>query len=159
MFTKEDYKKYFDQLARAERMMIYGAHDILSRLNDDSIKAVLENIAQDELRHYTLVRDAMDALLIEGEAEKRKYQRESSFGNIEVKRTGAAQKTEAWCINIAQDGVCMESNEPFKAGDKIALSIMLYDKEQPIHKTGVVIWTKETQPNFYISGVEFERSP
>lgn len=156
MFTKENYKEYFDQIARTERMMIYRVHNILPHLDDGSVKTVLEGIAQDELKHYVLVKDALDVFLLEGEAEKRKYQRESSLGNIEVGRKGADQKTEAWCVNMSQSGVCIESEKPFKQGDRVKLSIKLYNKDESIDKTARIVWTNQIQPNFYITGAEFE---
>jgi len=156
MFTKEDYKKYFDQIARIERTMIYMAHDILSKLEDKSAKEVLRDIGNDELRHYVLVKDALDVFFLSSEAEKRKYQRENLLGEIEVKREITGVKAEAWCVNISQSGLCMESRQSLRSGDKISLSIKLYSKEEALNKSGVVVWIKETQSGLYISGVAFQ---
>jgi len=52
MFTKDDFRKYFGQLARMERKMIYGVHELAGEIDDSALKKTLHDIGEREIKHY-----------------------------------------------------------------------------------------------------------
>lgn len=64
MFTEDDYKQYFGQIASTEKAMMGIVRGILFKTEDAQIKEVIGRVANDELRHYSLVRGILDKFFI-----------------------------------------------------------------------------------------------
>lgn len=77
MFTRADYERYFDEIARVERKMIYKSYDLAQELDEPVLVQALRKIGDDEIRHYGLVlkmlRHIDDPARIDQRLEAREY--------------------------------------------------------------------------------------
>lgn len=64
MFSKDDYREYFEEIARLEDFMAHNVKEILSRLDDEQYKDSLRKVADDEIKHYNYARQVLDSVLI-----------------------------------------------------------------------------------------------
>jgi len=157
MFTKEDYEKYFDQIAHVERKMIYGVYDLAREVDDTPIARVLQRVGDDEIRHYGLVLKML-RMADPGRPESRREIREHYLGTIHLKdiQNPASGEIHARCVNLSKIGICLECKEDLPISGVWDLEIQLFDKNEKITRRGRVIWSKNIEPDFYISGLEFE---
>ena len=158
MFTKDDYDKYFDQIARVERKMIYGAYDLGRQIDDPGITRVLQKIGDDEVRHYGYVLRMLRLTAEPEQSEKRRAVREYFLGTILLRslQGPVAREINAYCVNLSKTGICLECGEDLPSGEAWELKIRLFDKDQEISQRGKVVWSKEVEPGFYISGIVFD---
>ena len=158
MFTDEDYEKYFDQIARVERKMIYGVYDLSREIDDPAVTRVLQKIGDDEVRHYGYVLKMLKMTLTPGRTENRRETREYCLGKIQLLKMQdqVGDVVHAYCVNLSKSGVCLESPTALLAEEYFELAIRLFDKDELISRRGRVLWCKEVEPGFYISGIVFE---
>ncbi len=162
MFTKEDYKKYFEQLAGIERLMIYLVRDMLLLIEDEGLKDTLSRIASDEVRHYEYVKQLFDSLLLGGEQDKRQFVRRHSLGRMKIKVVGKDIIFDAYCANISQTGVCIEFEGGKAPEGDLELWIEFFDKQEPQHHFGRIVWSAQIDPELsvgkinYKGGLEFQ---
>ncbi len=157
MFTKEDYDKYFEQIARVERKMIYGVYDLGREIDDPLITNVLKKIGDDEVRHYGYVLKMLKATEAAGQLENRREVREHYLGTVRLWRSQDPSRAEisARCVNLSKIGICLECAENLSSSGVWDIEIRLFDKEKVIVCQGRVVWSKEVEPDFHISGIEF----
>jgi hypothetical protein len=158
MFTDKDYDDYFDQIARVERKMVYGAYDLGREIDEPSLLRVLEKIGDDEVRHYGYVLKMLREIGSPARSEKRCETREYCLGTIRLKRpqSPSGDGIKAYCVNVSKTGVCLESAAELSSGEVCELAIHLFGKGEVISRQGKVVWSKEVEPGFYISGIVFE---
>lgn len=162
MFTKEDYKKYFEQIAGIERLMICFVRDMLLLVEDEELRGTLNRIAGDEVRHYEYVKQLFDTLLLGDEQDKRQFVRRHSLGKVKIKVVGKDIVFDAYCANISQSGIGIEfTPEEIPEGD-LELWIEFFDKQEPQHHFGRIVWSVQIDPELrmgkinYKGGVEFQ---
>ena len=157
MFTKEDYDKYFEQIAYVERKMIYGVYDLARKIDDPPISRVLQRVGDDEVRHYGLVLKMLK-MADPGHSENRREVRESYLGTILLKNSQDPLLGEinARCVNLSKIGVCLECKKDLPISGVWDLKIQLFDKKEAMAYRGRVVWSKKIEPDFYIGGIEFE---
>ena len=63
MLSKEDYKKYLDQMAEIELAMIKAYSECIPLTEDEELKKILSNIVNDETYHLKLVISLKELLL------------------------------------------------------------------------------------------------
>ena len=159
MFTDEDYKEYFDQIARVERKMIYGVYDLSCEIDDPFVTRVLKKIGEDEVRHYGYILKMLKEAGSVGRTCERREVREHSLGTIQLRKPGdgSGDGMKASCVNMSKAGVCLECDAELVPGDAYELTIHLFGKEEAMTCLGKVIWNKEVEPGRYVSGVVFDR--
>lgn len=157
MFTKEDYDRYFEQIAHVERKMIYGVYDLAREIDEPSISRILQRVGDDEVRHYGQVLKMLK-MADPGHSESRREVRESYLGTILLKNSQDLSLGEinARCVNFSKIGVCLECKKDLPVSGVWDLQIQLFDKKEKIIQRGRIIWSKNIEPDFYISGFEFE---
>ncbi|MFA5138108.1 MAG: hypothetical protein WC728_02660 [Elusimicrobiota bacterium] len=55
MFSKDDFKKYFEQIRRLEEDMAVEQGKLIAELSDPRVKAMLSKMREDEKRHGVAV--------------------------------------------------------------------------------------------------------
>lgn len=157
MFTKDDYAAYFDQIARVERRMIYGVYDLKEEIKDPGISRVLQKIGDDEVRHYGYALEMLKTIGEQSHFEMRCEPRGYCLGIVQLKQpqdfSGPALK--AYCVNLSKKGICVEGAANFPLGTVCELEIHLFDKVESVSCRGKVVWIKEVEPGFCISGIVF----
>ena len=158
MFTDEDYEKYFDQIGRVERKMIYGVYDLAEEVRDPAISRVLQRVGEDEVRHYGYVLKMLKEIGAPGRSEKRYESREYCLGTIQLRRSEdpAGHEMKTYCVNLSKKGICLEGATDLSPGEVCELEVRLFDKKEIISRRGKVIWNKEVEQDFYIGGIVFE---
>jgi len=163
MFTKEDYRSYFDGIAVTERSMIYQAKDIIVSLKDPVIINSLNGVMEDEIRHYSLVMSIINRLLPESEVEKRIFIRRHSLGTARLKlRDG--REFSAYCIDISERGICIEHNNVLPEDESFEIWVDFFDGSGPIHRdSGLIKWSVEIGQVSQITSINYrsglERMP
>jgi len=159
MFTNRDYQDYFDQIARVERKMIYGAYDLGRDLNEPSLQRILQKIGDDEVRHYGYVLKMLRLAMPAEEAEKRRAVREYALGTIRLQKHGDFKGGgfQGYCVNLSDAGICLECTEALFPDDVWSLEIKLFGQNESLFYEGKVIWCKKVEPELYISGIDFGR--
>lgn len=159
MFTKEDYVTYFDQIARVERKMIHSVYDLLSKLSGPEVARVLEKIGDDEVRHYGYVFKIFPLIGGRRELEKRRVSREYCTGAILLRhfQDRTDEGVKAYCVNLSNEGICLECDRALKPGEEWDLEVRLFDKNDAIVRHGKTVWSKEVEPGLYISGIVFNQ--
>jgi hypothetical protein len=160
MFTREDYIRYFEQLAHVERKMIYLVNDMVAQLSDEQVINNLRRIAADEAKHYTFILDLLSAHLeFSKHGEHRLSVRAHTLGPVDLTVSGGAASGggfRGYCSNLSKNGMCLESSQSFQPGETYSLKIMPYDHHGPaLERKGRVVWMREIL-DFYIGGIAFE---
>jgi hypothetical protein len=157
MFTKNDYRDYFDALSLKTRAMIYNVYDIIYSLKDEKMVTMFKAIARDEMQNYDMIRWISDTLSLEEKAalEKRRYKRETKFGNVKMIRVGAYTQIKARCMNVSMSGMCIELGEKVEVSDSYEFVVDFYEKEQSVHLFGRVMWVKQVNPLPHIAGIQY----
>lgn len=153
MFTKEDYKEYFEQIGRLERAMIFIGEDLLQLLEDAKIRSIIDNLVRDESRHYAYIKSIFNSLLLADETDKRKYMREHSLGIVLISNKQGS--VNARCIDISKGGIKIETDQAIYAGDNFKFHISLYGKKEEEMRSGKLIWVKKIDAGCYVGGVQF----
>jgi hypothetical protein len=158
MFTDEDYERYFDQIGRVERKMIYGVYDLAEEIKDPAMVGVFQKIGDDEVRHYGYVLKMLKGIGAPRRSENRCESREYCLGTIQLRRSQdpAGHEIKTYCVNLSKKGVCLEGSADLYPGEVCELTIRLFDKEEITSHQGKVVWNKEVEPGFYIGGIVFE---
>lgn len=157
MFTRADYDNYFDQIARVERKMIYRSYELDQELDDEPLKRILKRVGEDEVRHYGFVLQMLRDTGDPGHAEKRRATREYCLGMIQLRDPeGGSGEAKAYCVNLSEAGICLESISELRSGRTLEMVIRLFGGSEAISKRGKVVWAKEVEPGFYISGIQFD---
>jgi hypothetical protein len=158
MFTKEDYEDYFEQLARIERKMTYGVYDLGREIHDPSIARVLRKVGDDEVRHYGYILKMLRAVADPGEFENWTDPWKHHLGVVRLKsfQGQSAEEVKAYVVNLTPAGICLECSEDLLIDSAWDLEIRLVDSDEVISRRGKVVWSKEVEPDFHISGIAFE---
>lgn len=155
MFSRQDYLKYFDQIAHVERKMIYGTYDLGLEVDDPAITRVLQKIGDDEVRHYGYVLKMLREITGEEHVESRGEPREYCLGVI-LLRNAEGQRNRAYCVNLSKSGICLESERELPVGTIWDLEIQLFGKAEALTRRGKIVWSKKMEEQFYIHGIAFE---
>lgn len=157
MFTRQDYIDYFDQIARVERKMIYGVHDLAEQLQVSEWARILQKIGGDEIRHYGYILKIIPLIDDPKQFEQRRVSRKYCLGNIKMHRwkDSRGEKITTYCVNLSKTGVCLEGNQAFLPGEKWELEIHLFGKKSAMVRRGKVVWSKEIEPDFSMAGISF----
>jgi hypothetical protein len=157
MFTREDYLRYFEELAHIERKMIYIVNDAVAQLGDQRVINSLRRVAADEAKHYSFILELMSAYLESGKpGEKRLSAREHALGVVDLMGPTPGAGSRGYCSNLSKTGMCLESAKSFQPGEEYSFKIKLYDQPgTPLERQGRVVWVREVL-DFYIGGISFE---
>ena len=155
MFTKEDYRQYFEEIALTERAMVYQLEDVINSIEDTDIIKPLETIGMDEIRHYGLMMQLFDNILLKNEMEKRQFQREHALGKVMIKDLADNRTIEAYCINVSSRGLCLEFQESLNKDHTYAIRVDFYDGREPMECEGCIKWSVQINPAFHMAGVFF----
>lgn len=155
MFTKEDYKAYFDEVAMMERAMIYQAEELIASVKDPVITNPLNSIANDEIRHYSVVMTIIDRMLLKDEIEKREFQREHLLGAVRLKFSGG-KEFSAYCVNISEKGICVEYEDSLPENGEFEVWVDFFDGAPSVHRTrGFIKWSVKVRNISYIAGINY----
>lgn len=154
MFTKEDYKEYFEQIARCERDMLFAVQDALLLIKDENIRSTIERVARAEVRHYSYIKGICDSLLLTNETEKRQHDRKYLLGTVLIRSSQGEIRGK--CMDISESGVRVECDKSIPVGDNLELHIDLYEEKEKLRRSGKIVWLKQVNPSCYIGGVQFK---
>jgi len=159
MFTREDYVRYFSEIAHVERRMIYFTNDTIAQLSNERIINNIRRVAADEVKHYSFVLDLLAAELGFGKnSEQRLNARGNSLGPVDLTRLGSDPGSgfRGYCANLSPMGMCLESAKPFHPGEQYTFKFEPYDHREPaFERKGRVVWMREIL-DFYIGGIAFD---
>lgn len=157
MFTSADYEKYFDQIARVERKMIYGSYELGLDREDPAVVRFLKRIGDDEVRHYGYVLKMLKDISNPIHLEHRREYREYCLGIIRLWRVHgeATENVKAYCVNLSQGGICLECDRELFAGEEWNLEIKLFGQAESKCYQGKVAWSRKVEENFFINGMAF----
>jgi hypothetical protein len=157
MFTREDYEKYFFQIAHVERKMVYGVYDLASELDEPSLMGVLRKVGDDEVRHYGQVLKMLKLSLGFSQTENRREPREYYLGTVLLKsvQESAGGEIKAYCVNLSKTGICLESAQELPVDQVRDLEIRLFNQDPLSNRQGRIIWNKQVEPGLYIGGIQF----
>jgi hypothetical protein len=156
MFTREDYDDYFSQIARIERKMIYRSHELAQKIDDEPLRRILAKIGDDEVRHYGYVLKMIEGTMESSHSESRREVREHHLAMIRMRAVGGKEKREiaAYAVNFSKRGACLECGELLESGGIWDLEIRSLKTEAAIFRRGRVVWSREVEKDFFISGLE-----
>jgi len=157
MFTREDYEKYFFQIAHIERKMVYDVHDLAGEIDELSVTGVLRKVGDDEVRHYGQVLKMLKLGLDVARTEKRRDPREYYLGIVRLVGGGdsAVEGGNAYCVNLSRTGICLESAQELPVDQVRDLEIRLFNQDPLPNRQGRIIWNKQVEPGLYIGGIQF----
>ncbi len=156
MFTREDYEKYFLQVAHVERKMVFGVYDLAREIDEPSLIKLLQKIGEDEIRHYGQVLKMLKLSLNFDHPETRRESRDY-YGTVSL---GSGQDPtgkgiKAYCVNLSKTGICLESTQELPVAQVLDLEIRLFNKTPVLKRQGRIVWSKKIEQDFYIGGMEF----
>jgi hypothetical protein len=155
MFTDRDYLVYFEQIAALERLMIYHLHEVLLGITDVRIKQPLEEVLQDEKRHYAYVRGMFDSILFKSSVEKRAFLREHLLGVARLKLAGSRETFEGYFTDISPGGAAVEFDQLVSLDGDIELWLEPFDNGVPQHFWGKAAWSQEISPRLQVGKIKF----
>jgi len=157
MFTKEDYKVYFEEIAMTELMMICRAQEIISSIKDPSVVNPLKGIVDDEVRHYSAVIGMIDKTVLKLQIDKGTIKRKYLLGDARLKSIVNNREFTAYCVNVLEKAVCVESKDALPENEEFELWVDFYDGSKPIHiPRGSVKWSVKAGQISYIAGIRRE---
>lgn len=157
MFTRADYERYFDEIARVERKMVYKSYDLCRELDEPVLVQALRKIGDDEIRHYGMVLKMLRHIADPERMEKRFEARDYALGTIAMKGPDGQSPREvhAYCVNLSKGGICLECEQELFAGNVWQLEIRSFDGEDVLTRRAKVVWRKQIEPDFYIAGFAY----
>lgn len=156
MFTDQDYQEYFEEIIIKEKEMFYNIRKIIYSINDRNIVRILKSISADESDHFSYIKELSEFLFSKKEGERRKYVRKHALGNIRIKDLSNNLEFSAVFLNFSEGGVCLESEQALILQDSYELWLDVSGMNEPIHRTGKLVWSFEIKPNLYVGGIHFE---
>jgi len=155
MFSKEDYGKYFNQLASIERKMIYGTHELAAEA-DAAIREILKKIENDKIKRYGQILK-MPKLAGLGQFEGRREVREDFLGIVRLRdvQNPGSPEVKAYCVNLSKSGICLESSEDFSISPVWDLEIQLLDAKEIMTHRGRLVWSRKIEPDYLMGGIDF----
>lgn len=159
MFTEQDYKEYFDQIASLERLMVYRLYEVLFVVEDQAIWRALEEIGRDERRHYGYIREIFDSILFQNEKEKRRHAREHVLGKAWIKVLDGQDQGaifEGYCVDISKSGACLEFDRFMPFHGDAELQIKPYGDGEAQRHVGRLIWSVLINPSLQMGSIQFK---
>ncbi len=156
MYTKQEIIDYFQNVGLKERDMIFNLHDMMTLVEDKALIARLKVVADDEVRHYSLVQKTIISVM--GAAfERRMWERKYVLGKATLKEQDSNKQIQARCIDMSFGGVCIdfESRETIVAEKKYQIRIEFFDSTTPINRVGRVRWMRKINDELYTCGITF----
>ena len=156
MFTKDDFRKYFGQLARMERKMIYGVHELAGEIDDSALKKILHDIGEREIKHYNQVLKLPQVVGL-GHFEGRRESREDVLGIVRLRdaENPGSIEVKAYCVDLSKNGICLESPEDFSVSSVWDLEIQLLNNQEIMTHRGRLARTKKIESDCLIGGIDF----
>lgn len=157
MPTRENYDEHFEQLAHAERKMVYDAYELGSLIEEPFLVGVLKKIGNDKARHYGQVLKILEVIAEPVRFEHRRELRKYCLGTIQLRslQGSEAEEVSARCVNLSTSGICLESAKALLPGSAWELEIQLFDTEELMGRRGRIVWCKEIEMGLFMSGIEF----
>jgi hypothetical protein len=60
-------------------------------------------------------------------------------------KIGHKEDLSSICTNLSTDGASIETSQPLNVSEKLAVSVMIAPKEEPLRMVGKVVWKRETE--------------
>ena len=155
MFTRDDYKQYFEEIALTERAMVYQVEDIISVIDEGQTKNILNVIVSDEIRHYASMMNVLESTLLKTKTQQRAFSREHALGKVKMKCISTGKESDGYCVNVSAGGICIEFAEPLSVQDQYELRVDFYDSTAPMHRKGAIKWSAKINPTFYMAGISY----
>ena len=156
MFTKEDYRDYFQAIVVKKRTTLFKLQELLSRASDENLINALTPVLREQLQHYVFTREIFETILLGSEREKRVFEREHTLGQVRIKSPNADSFVSAHCVDISKGGIGIECEKELSIGDEIEVWINMYGKNVSLHQFGKLVWYKKVESGLYIGGVQFK---
>ncbi|MDD5438789.1 MAG: PilZ domain-containing protein [Candidatus Omnitrophica bacterium] len=142
MFTKKDYREYFEQISVLERGMIYAQYRLKAQTDDTRIISVCDTIIEDEVKHYRYARFILESFFFDDADERRLYQRRFCIGDMTMMAAGRDRPVSARCIDISPAGLGFEGDEPLYPGADITVSMESYNGKVSVKCQARIVWMK-----------------
>lgn len=150
MFIKEDYIDYFGQLLNVERIMLYRVQDDLTQIEDPHMRTFLQEVLEDECKHYSYVKDILDNIFLR--TEKRTCLGIRSLGKVQFKDSlGSAESFPGFYFHSTPNDIYIECTGPIPALTKVEVS--MENSKKP--RVGRVVWSCNPTPHVSLLKVQF----
>lgn len=156
MFTKQDYIGYFEAVEIQERTMIYRLYDFLQTLSEGYLKEALTEVANDEVVHYSFLKNLLNTVLREGQ-DQRRWQRKNAFGVVSIAIADEKGAREMYIVDASDGGLCIEGPAAISAGTRVDVRGETFKKDKRFIRPARVVWVRKILPEHYICGLDFEK--
>lgn len=154
MFTKEDYKVYFEEIAMTELMMICRAQEIISSVKDPSVINPLKGIVDDEVRHYLAVMGMIDKVLLKLQIDQGTIKREFFLGDARLKSIISKREFSGYCVKVLEKAICVECPDALPENEEFEIWVNFYDGSASIHiPRGSIKWSVKVRQISCIAGI------
>jgi hypothetical protein len=156
MFTRQDYIGYFESVEIQERTMIYRLYDFMHTLSEGYLKEALTEIANDEVIHYSFLKNLLNTALRAGH-DQRRWQRENAFGTISITGAGEKNAHEMYIVDASEGGLCIEGQAALSVGARVDVRGETFTKDTRFNSPARIVWVRKILPEHYICGLDFEK--
>ena len=155
IFTKEDYREYFNSIAEKEKEMSFALEKLMEKIKDKKKLIILKSIAEDEARHYAEVKNCFDRVLQKVEVERRGSKRDYKLGYVQIKVLKTNEEFQAKCIDICLTGLKIETEHKLETGNELELEVTFLNTTETYHYHGSLVWINQVKPDLYAGGIEY----
>lgn len=155
MFTRQEYLEYFESVEIQERTMVYRLYNFLPKVKEPYLVSAFEGILGDEIGHYAYLKKMLNKLFRNHE-EDRRWEREHTFGLVEVKDNETNQIHSLYIVDSSEGGMCLEGEVGLKIDTRVHVLGETFSKDKHFNKNATVVWSRKILSEHYICGVRFE---
>jgi len=155
MFTKAEYAQYFQMISEKEQAMVFALERLIPSVSDVALSFMLESILQEELAHNKLVCELVDRVM-NPPSEARMSSRAHALGDAQLTQSGTEIMLIGHCLDYSLGGLCLELKEELRQGDCFQAAVRFYESGNSINREARVMWCRQSGPDRYKVGFEFE---
>ncbi len=162
MFSSHDYQKYFEEIAIIERKMVYKLKPLLSAPLTPENQKILQDVWDDEIRHYAYARSILMEILKLPKDERRQFHRELFLGEVELKEIPGGQSYFPKLIDFSESGAGLEFDSDVPEDGTFEIIIRFYHDKPPVTQLGRIVWKRKITPGLgvsYLAGFSFKKNP
>lgn len=89
--------------------------------------------------------------------DRRVFERFCLGFSSRLREPGSQKTTLIICQDISAQGIGIITGRALKIGDTLELWLDIPDSRQPLHFSGKVVWSKESEPGIWRAGICFEQ--
>ena len=150
MFTDEDYREYIEAIIALEDKMIFYTNDLKHKVDDEEVSGKLEEVFQDETKHYAMGRGLYSSFFPKESTESNLTKSAFAKGAVTLTEEKSGEVINALLLLSTPESIGIESQKELKKGISYQLEINLKEAKTPENKKGEVVWFKSLKPTLGI---------